>query len=338
MHLELTSWQLVWCVLIFIIGTGGNVVVITVILKGKKVVRSAPFNIYILALAWVDLIGSLLIIPNYLLSVSLDLRFANEHIGSLYCNVVSRYFFPFWLCLVSVYILVLISLERRRAVLQPFTILNRRRYHKTILILCAVIFMTLIIELPASFGLMYDRKKPTVGKFCSYSFGKNVNIAIFSLVFVVQYVVPCSIFITSFIQMKTRMAGLSQSLLKSMAAYPDHVKTEQQALKLWKQQKKTMNTMKIVIGAFFVCISPNEVLYALFHIFNITSITWISTPYQIGMLLKFSNYCVNPILYSFFSPRFQRHFIEVYPNLSQKWRSLRDSFKRGDEIPYENAI
>ena len=341
MEFGLKPWQLTWCILIFLIGTIGNVLVISVILKCKRLVRSAPFNIYILALACTDLTCSIIITPNYLFANSLDVRVSEKEIGKLYCNIVSHYFFPFWSCLVSIYILVLISFERRRAVLYPFTILNKQRHLKTVLILCSVIFSTLIVKLCAGYKLTYDPQNPSVGNFCAYSFSEHMSLIVYSSMFIVQYIIPCCIFVTSFIQMKNKMNSQSRSLL-SMMSHCDDATIKRQAFKLWKQQKRTLSTMKLVIAAFLIFITPNEVFHVIFHLFHWisitwdTSITWNSPPYQIGMMLKFSNCCVNPILYSFFSSRFQGHFKEVFPFIVLKWKSYTLKFKCEKQTPYTN--
>ena len=75
---------------------------------------------------------------------------------------------------------------------------------------------------------------------------------------------------------------------------------------------------KIVILVFIVCIVPNKVLYCVFHFVKIHALRWNSVPFQIGMLLRFTNSCINPFLYNFLSKEFRHHFKDVFRNCKCK--------------------
>jgi len=116
-------WQFVWYVSIFVVGVVGNFLVIIVIFLNKKVETTSTFNILILVLAATDLLVSMVGLPIYIFSTDIFNYPSDEH-GDLLCMFFTGYFLPFFLLDTSVYILVLIAVGRRRAIVNPLSVFH----------------------------------------------------------------------------------------------------------------------------------------------------------------------------------------------------------------------
>ena len=51
---------------------------------------------------------------------------------------------------------------------------------------------------------------------------------------------------------------------------------------------------KTVTLVFIACIMLNNVLYCIFKVVKIQALRWNSGTYQVGILLRFTNSCINP--------------------------------------------
>ena len=125
--LAVNAWELTCYCFIFIVGLFGNLLVCFVVLKSPAEFRFAKFNIYLFALATVDLCLAVVCLPVYLFSTS-TFPHPNGYGGTVFCKIFTGYFLPYWMGAASIYILVLISFERFEAVSNP--LLSRVRSTK----------------------------------------------------------------------------------------------------------------------------------------------------------------------------------------------------------------
>ena len=315
--MNLVVWQLAWYSVILLIGGGGNLTVMVVMLRSKRISKSSSFNILVLALAVVDLTTAISGVTNYVLSEFYDGARVTMH-GNVFCRAVTSYFVSFWLCLMSVFILTLIALERRKAILYPFSTLRRRKWWVTPLNLAIVFLISFLIEIPWVLGLHYDEDNPTIGKFCASKYSKAVNITVSVVIFVIQYTIPLLVFSITWKQINSRfqiMTGALKAESKNEKQNrgglenPSKFHLRKQLNRRWR----TVRAMTMVFIGFFVCITPNEVLYALSRLVTSPGISFNSFPYQLSIMLKISNCCINPILYSFYSPTFRQNFRDIIP-------------------------
>lgn len=81
---------------------------------------------------------------------------------------------------------------------------------------------------------------------------------------------------------------------------------------IFKQKLKSIATMRLVVVAFFLCILPNHVLY-LASLAGVGGLGWNTEISQVGVLIRFTNSCINPLLYSFMSQKFRKNFKNTFP-------------------------
>ena len=303
------TWQLFWYICIFIVGVSGNSIVLIVISRSKDLLRSSSFNIFLFSLAVTDLLISAIGVPSYILSTHIFDHPTGSN-GDVMCKLVTGYLCPFWFLTISVCLLVVICLERRRVILDPLSTMNERPLIMNSLIVFFCVVYSLIVEIPTIVGLEYAQYNNTVGQFCKYNYNAVTGRVLYVVVFSAEYLIPLLIFLISFKQVRDYLRKTEKDMNPFITAYKEE-KTRVRKTAL-KRKSASIETMKLVVIAFFVCITPNDALYMLFQFAGISSLTWNSTIYQVCLLLRFSNSCVNPILYGFHSKRFRKHFRQVF--------------------------
>ncbi|CAB3994094.1 neuropeptide FF receptor 1-like [Paramuricea clavata] len=318
---ELRSWELACYTLILIIGVLGNSTVILVIRKSgsspKYRFRDVPFNVYLMALAIVDLTLSVICLPVYIMSTS-----AFPHPtgvgGDIFCKLVTGNLPQFWLAGVSIYILVVISFERYAAITKPFkTRLGTTT--KNYVYIGLAWFFGFARELPVLVGIRYTATNATVGTSCYYWPKQLPNIFIFSVLFISQYILPAGIFLVNFYRIKKRLNRLDSTLKTALG-------DRRQRLKIVKSKARTIRIVFIVLVTFLICWTPNNIMYLLFQYGDVSNVRWSSDYYQFGIILGFSSCCLNPFLYAFQSKEFRSHCRKVF----------RKIFKRTERRPSQS--
>ncbi|XP_028398113.1 bombesin receptor subtype-3-like [Dendronephthya gigantea] len=301
-NFELRSWELVCYSLIFIIGVLGNATVILVIRNSgqseKHRFRDVPFNVYLMALAIVDMSLSIVCLPVYIMSTS-----AFPHPtgigGDVFCKLVTGNVPQFWLAGVSIYLLVVISFERYAAISKPFTTrLGKTR--KTYVYIALAWFFGFARELPVIVGIRYTATNATVGTSCYYWPKQLPNIFIFSILFISQYLAPAVIFLINFHRIKKRINRLDKTLKTALG-------DARQRVKIMKSKARSIRIVLMVLITFLICWTPNNIMYLLFQYGNVSDVEWSSDYYQFGIILGFSSSCINPFLYAFQSKQFRIH-------------------------------
>ena len=303
-------WEFFWYLCVAIIGGIGNLIVLVVIVKNKKMKRSSPFNMYIFALGLTDWFASLIGLPNYILSTDIFKHPVGVN-GDVICKLFTGYFWTFWLLEMSVILLVLISIERRNAVLNPFSTLEESSLKKTLAVIFGAILISFIISVPNIVGVIYDMKNARGGNFCRYKFTYFESSCIYGVIFVTDTIIPFGIIIRCFYDIKTKLKKTDDLIKPALISKEDSNSYKKDKGKVYNPKIKTTETLQLVVIAFFICIIPNQVLYVL-SFANIKGVTWNSEIYQIAVLLRFSNSCINPILYSFYSSNFRQNFYTVF--------------------------
>ena len=307
----LRIWELVLFILIFIIGSIGNVTVLIVITKSKRINRTAPFNVYLFTLALVDLFVSIFALPDYVLRTNIY----DPPAESYMCKLVIGGLLPFWLLEVSVYLLVAICLERRKAILDPFSTLKQQSLIFSLFIIFCLFLLGGFNEIPTWYGIYYNKENSTSGNFCSYKYYPVTTVLFHFVSFFLQCFVPLVIFFVSFYQIQTQLRKTETELKSSLTNYNEST-YQKMRNQLLRKKEITIATMRMVVLAFFICITPNEVLYMLFQFVSSSELEMNSSLFQVTVLLRYSNSCLNPILYSYRSEEFQKHFFEVFAKTS----------------------
>ena len=304
---ELRSWELACYTLILVIGVLGNALVILVIKKSGQSPQhrfsDVPFNIYLMALAIVDLSLSIICLPVYIMSTSV-FNHPTGIAGDIFCKVVTGNVLQFWLAGVSIYLLVLISFERYTAISRPFiTRLGATR--NTFVYIGLAWLFGLARELPVLIGMRYTATNATVGTSCYFWPGELPNVLIFSCLFVSEYLAPAVIFLINFYRIKKHLSRLDATLNTTL-------RDAKQRVKIMKNKTRSIRIVLVVLVAFLVCWTPNNIMYLLFQYGNMSEVRTNSNNYQIGIILGFSSCCLNPFLYAFQSREFRIHCGKVF--------------------------
>ena len=118
MEVRLTETQIAICV-ISILAILGNTLTILVFVRDKKLLKKS-YNAFILCLAIADVLTAILLItsPGFALG-DLIPRPTNPVLGEIFCQVIWSRMFLFQLVFFSIYITLLLTVERWVAVVKP---------------------------------------------------------------------------------------------------------------------------------------------------------------------------------------------------------------------------
>ena len=304
-------WELLWYLCIFLVGTIGNSLVIIVIIRSKKIDCGALINILVLTLAVVDMIISIIGLPIYILQT--DLFYPKPDHGNLVCFFVN---FPqFWLLDVVIYLLTVISLERRKAIVDPLSVLDTRsKWHIALILICCF-SVSGLVQTPTIIGVKYTIvSQASVGNYCGYSYTYLQSTIIYFVVLALETVIPMVVILACFRHIWVKLKRSDDIIKSAVAAYQNDSNFEQKKNIILERKTNAIAVWKTVILVFIVCIIPNNVLYCIFKFVKIHALRWNSVTYQIGLLLRLTNSCINPFLYNFLSKEFRQHLKGVFRN------------------------
>ena len=312
----LRCWELLWYSLILVTGTLGNLLVCLVICKSSSVFRSTRFNMYICSLAVADMLRALVVLPNYILSTS-TFHHPNGFLGDMMCKTITGHFLTSYVTDVSAYGLVLIALERLRAVKKFQTTLNsaRKRKWRVWLSIFATWIIPLAVNLPLVVLLRYRRgRTPLTGDHCTFSWGEpTLGARIYTCVTLIfDCLIPILIFVYSFCYIRKCLVGKEKRVSKRMQqdSFNDGYRYRICLQKI-KRRQKTVKVLMITSAVYVVCWIPNKIMLAMISYVDQgdkpSKFTWNSPVYQIGLLLGFTGSCINPYLYAWQSKEFREH-------------------------------
>ena len=302
MAAALHQWQIASFALISIFGFIGNLIVCLVMLTGGRKLRSVPFNVYIASLAATDLSLAVFGIPIYVISKS-SFYHPSGGDGDILCKLVTGNLIPFWLAGASVYILVLISFERFYAIRDPFLARTRATSIKTLIAIASALLLGLVVQIPVIAGVEYTKENATISNYCTYKWkGEATTLSIYLFALSFQYLIPAGIFVLNFVRIRKCLVNLDD-ILKRQASY----KHPKQNRRVMKQKRRTIRTVFIIVIAFFICWTPNTIMFFVFQYAGASSLPANSDIFEVSVVLAFSSAWINPMLYSFQSTEFRKH-------------------------------
>ena len=303
--LELKAWELICYCILFVVGVIGNLIVCVVVMKSRSRsgrMRDVPFNIYLMSLAIADMALAVVSLPVYLLSTT-TFSHPTGTKGTILCKLFTGYLLPFWFGSVSVYTLVIISFERYTAISKPFVAMTKSVSKVTALYIGSAWLIGLVLQLTTIVGVGYH---PSHGRYSDYIWSKTTGTIAYATAFTFQYVVPAIILVVNFYRIERCLAKIEKSLRSKFK--------NDQFMSIMKAKKKTIRIVCVVSAAFFICWTPNAVMYFLFKYAGSHS-SWRTDIYRASIVLPFFNSCVNPFLYAFQSKEFQGHCKKVFKQI-----------------------
>ena len=297
--------------IVFIIGLLGNILVILVIIRFKRM-RTVT-NLFLVNLTMGDVLVILICIP-----LTLGNQIYTKWIyGEVLCKLAP--FIQGSAVSVSVLSLLSISISRYFAIYKPLTakiMFSKRNVRIMLLVIWIISFASfsplLVVNTVASFGLpgLFEIK------LCQEDWprvkDKNVyNIFIF-----------CILFVWPFIIMAVAYTVIGQTLWVGNAMLYSETSSIKNSGKknnlILRQRRRTVKMLVCVICVFAVCWLP-------YYIVNIwmdlngrkpeNAALWETVGtyvYPIVLLLGLGNSAVNPVLYCFLSNGFRRAFVKLF--------------------------
>ena len=169
-----------------------------------------------------------------------------------------------------------------------------------------------LVQTPTIIGAKYTISNASVGNYCGYSYTHIQSTIIYFVVLALETVIPMVVILLCFRHIWVKLKESDDIIKNAMTAYQNDRNFEQKKNTILERKRNAIKVWKIVILVFIVCIIPNNVLFCIFQFVKIHAVRWNSVAYQIGLLLRFTNACINPFLYSFLSKEFRKHFKDVF--------------------------
>ncbi|XP_061482314.1 trace amine-associated receptor 2 [Rhineura floridana] len=255
----------------------------------------SPTNFLILSMAITDFLLGFFIMP-YSMIRSVENCW---YFGMTFCKI--HYSFDLMLCLVSIFHLCSVAVDRFYAICHPL----HYSYKMTIPTIRQLI--VICWSLPASFAFVVVFSKAyasgiksyeillTCSSSCPVSFNKLWGVVLFSF----GFFIPGSVMIGIY----AKIFEVSQKHLRVMKTTPENVGDEKPNQLSKRKNRKAAKTLSIVMVVFLVCWLP------CFLTILIDPFIGFSTPAVLFDALTwfgyFSSTC-NPLIYGFFYPWFQK--------------------------------
>ncbi|XP_070545331.1 QRFP-like peptide receptor [Ptychodera flava] len=306
-------------VLVFVLTMFGNIVVVIVMLKFRRM-RTVT-NIYLVSLAFSDLMIALFCMPfDTLYSVTTNWPF-----GEAMCKI-SRFVQTFSVS-TSVLTLTAIAADRYIAILYPLKARLIHTNQRAIIILLIIWVLSAAMMTPQLFVLttrdICDPDSLKIYTTCVEIWGDdaiipgtNTSTSITSsthayslyLLFAL-WIVPLSVMAFAYIRIGHRL--WTQKPIGDGLGTNNTVMKHEQSL---KQKKKLIKMLMVILVLFAVCWGPmflwNVVRDFTYNFYHLASkhADWTYKVFAAIRLIAYSNSCFNPIIYHKMSENFKNHF------------------------------
>ena len=149
---------------------------------------------------------------------------------------------------------------------------------------------------------------PTIGIFCAFIYSEQTLNIIYPIVLVTEYIISLFLLVFVFFKIRKSLGRLNKLLSKSLEG---NVSMERHQ-EMMERRQKTVWILFLITVAFFVMWTPHQLMYFIFQCTQAEGIHWNSKIFQAGVLLGFSNPCINPFLYAFQSREFRSRGKELF--------------------------
>ena len=285
-------------VVIFVMGVGGNLVVLYVILANKHM--RTTVNIYLVNLAASDILLCLVALP--LTPTSL---FAGRWVfgeGEALCKLLHSS--PTACVYMSTFTLTAIAVNRYRAVFYPFSA-HTNTVARTILIIVCIDLSSILITLPE--GVISEIVRDDHGNlYCTEKLPDGLRMVYGSFLTITQFVIP---FVTIIICYTRIMFKLQQRDIEMSESMTTNQMVDEAA------RTSKMNKMLISIAVIFaLCWLPiNLFNLALDILFLTGEVPSTSFTFLIVHIIAMSSACYNPFLYGWLNTAFRAEFLKLCP-------------------------
>lgn len=279
----------VYCI-VFIMSSIGNVVVIMVVSRKRRMQTVTNWLIVNLAIA--DLAVTFICIP-------VEIPLILKHNIWLYGKAFCRMLYPLQTMTIyaSVYTLVAMSLTRYWAIRHPFRRQMSTKQAK--IMICFLWLISFSFVIPYIIRLNYNTETGYCEEVTTPQGRRNYTIAIF----VSQYIFPLLLILFAYILIAVEL-GKDRNGEKTL--------TQQQKR---KENTKVLTMVVIVTVTFASCVLPYHVVGLYVQFSGNQTFPHFDEINALCYLLLFSNSCMNPIIYNAFNSKFRESFKELWDEL-----------------------
>lgn len=278
--------------LIFILGLIGNALVICVVLLNQQM-RSTT-NILIVSLAFADIFFLIFCVPFTATGYALPYW----PFGNIWCKIVQ---YSMFVCAyVSIYSLVLMSLDRFLAVVHPISSMSIRTQRNTyiVVIITWVIILVGHIPLLLQYGIFeyryYGEDRSTCINLKNLD-KSHLRKLFYASFFVFGYLLPLSLICVLYgFMLKRLLYGV--------------VPGGSQRAESIRSKKRVTKMVIIVVVIFALCWLPIQIIFMVQNFGTFADDIFAIAMQFAANCLAYMNSCVNPILYAFLSENFRRSF------------------------------
>ncbi|XP_066909216.1 tachykinin-like peptides receptor 99D isoform X1 [Halyomorpha halys] len=296
--------QLIWTFLfggMVIVATGGNLIVIWIVLAHKRM-RTVT-NYFLVNLAIADaMVSSLNVTFNYTYMVNSDWPF-----GRPYCKI-SQFVAVLSIC-ASVFTLMAISVDRYMAIMHPLRPRMGRRM--TLCIAAGIWVIGSVFSLPMLiFFTTYtqdftngDQRVICYAEWPDGSTTVSYQEYLYNVLFMVMtYFIPIGSMGFTYVRVGIELWG-SQSIGECTQRQLENIKSKRRVVKM----------MMVVVAIFAVCWLPFHIYFIITsHMPEIINLPYIQEVYLAIYWLAMSNSMYNPMIYFWMNTRFRRGFKQFF--------------------------
>lgn len=278
-----------------IISIVGNGLVFILLLYSRKL-RNSCHSVLIWNLALVDFLTGVFVIatPAHII------REAYIHPppglgGQMFCKFISSELFTFWFGFTSMYILVVLAIERRYAVVRSNVHSRYFTIKKTRIILIFVWILGFILVMVNLFQVSYQKDKNPP---CQWSYLPDVTLhmTVYLLLFCLRFLIPMAVIIFCYLDIWRFMRMTIQN-------FPNQITKQNTAT--YKMKTKITITCAITSIAFFLCWLPNQIYFTLANL----NLLQVGVDFHfVTKLLVLLNSAINPFIYSITNPYYRQEF------------------------------
>lgn len=292
--------------LIVITGLGGNLLVICSVLCNQQM-RSTT-NILIVSLAFADLFFIIFCVPFTATGYVLPYW----PFGNLWCKVV--HFVIFVSAYISIYTLVLMSLDRYLAVVHPISSLSIRTERNAYIIVAFTWVIILLCHIPllVQYGvheyLYYGEERSA----CMNLKGlekQEISQMFFASFLAFGYLLPLSLICVLYGLMLKRLLNRT---VPGGSQRAENVRT----------RKRVTRMVVIVVVIFAICWLPIQIIFMLQQFGSFPTDITSAALQMCANCLAYMNSCVNPILYAFLSDNFRKGFKKFLSCSSVRYKQM----------------
>ena len=282
--------------LMFLVGCTGNSLVLYVVASNKNM--RSPKNLLITNLAIADLLFIITCVP---FSAAAYASPHNWLFGDTFCKIFQTT--TYYTALVSVYTLVLISMERFLAISYPIRSISWRTNANSLIAIIITWAVLLVFCIPMIFSHS-ELRTLSNNTYCDFSENKRISILPESFDWrwnILRFKI--SFFVLGFLLPMLVMSGfyiiMFYTLWKQGPVDERHVERT-------KKNRKIVKLFLVVVIIFAICWTPIHVIMILRALRSYSNTPIFITIQIISHVLAYANSCLNPIIYGFLYEPFRQ--------------------------------